>query len=63
MYTLGIDIGTTSICIVLYDVKNRTIALSRNVSNRFLAQGSFWQDADEIVSKVFTAGRNGRTSV
>ena len=43
MYTLGIDIGTTSICIVLYDVKNRTIALSRNVSNRFLAQGSFWQ--------------------
>ena len=52
MYTLGIDIGTTSICIVLYDVKNRTIALSRNVSNRFLAQGSFWQDADEIVSKV-----------
>lgn len=52
MYTLGIDIGTTSICIVLYDVKNRTIAFSRNVSNRFLAQGSFWQDADEIVSKV-----------
>lgn len=51
MYTLGIDIGTTSICIVLYDVKNRTIAFSRNVSNRFLAQGSFWQEQMRLYQK------------
>lgn len=51
MNTLGIDIGTTSICMVVYDGKQKKILISRSAPNAFL-EGSFRQDADEIVRKV-----------
>lgn len=52
MNILGIDIGTTSICMVLYDPKKRKIVEMQSVQNAFLSAGNFLQDADEIVKKV-----------
>ena len=52
MNILGIDIGTTSICMVLYDPKKRKIVEMQSVQNAFLLAGNFLQDADEIVKKV-----------
>ncbi len=51
MKAIGIDIGTTSICLVLYDQESGRIQESVSVPNRFL-EGVFRQDADWIVSVV-----------
>lgn len=51
MKSIGIDIGTTSICLVLYDQESGRIQESGSIPNRFL-EGSFRQDADWIVSAV-----------
>lgn len=48
MKTIGIDIGTTSICLVLYDCDKKKIVDSLWESNHFLP-GSFRQEADRIV--------------
>ncbi len=48
MKTIGIDIGTTSICLVLYDCDKKEIVNSLCASNHFLP-GSFRQEADQIV--------------
>lgn len=52
MNTLGIDIGTTSICMVVYQEEEKKILVSRSVPNAFLPQGGFRQDAETIVRKV-----------
>ncbi len=52
MRALGIDIGTTSICVVLYDREGRRLLLNKSVRNEFLSQGGFLQDADKITEKV-----------
>lgn len=52
MRALGIDIGTTSICMVLYDKDKNTLLLNRSVPNEFSGNGNFQQDADGIVDKV-----------
>ena len=52
MNLLGIDIGTTSICMVLYDPKKRKIVEKQSVQNAFLSAEGFLQDADEIVKNV-----------
>ena len=49
MKAVGIDIGTTSICLVLYDQESGRIQESVSAPNRFL-KGTFRQDADWIVS-------------
>lgn len=51
MKAIGIDIGTTSICLVLYDHENGRIVESTSAPNHFL-EGGFRQDADRIVSVV-----------
>lgn len=52
MKTLGIDIGTTSICVVFYDRETEKIIKNRTASNAFLKNQGYAQDADEIVNKV-----------
>lgn len=49
MLTLGIDIGTTSICIVCYDQRTDRILKSVQGTNRFLEEGSFLQNPDRIL--------------
>lgn len=51
MKAIGIDIGTTSICLVLYDQEGGRIQESVSAPNCFL-EGGFRQDADRIVSVV-----------
>ncbi|MCI9073265.1 MAG: hypothetical protein HFH80_10795 [Lachnospiraceae bacterium] len=51
MKAIGIDIGTTSICLVLYDQESGRIRESVSAPNHFL-EGGFRQDADRIVSVV-----------
>lgn len=51
MKAIGIDIGTTSICLVLYEKEENRILESVSAPNRFL-EGSFRQDADAIVTAV-----------
>ena len=51
MKAIGIDIGTTSICLVLYDPENGRIEESAGAPNEFL-EGGFRQDADRIVSVI-----------
>ncbi len=48
MKTIGIDIGTTSIVLVLLDCERREITDSRCETNHFLP-GGFRQDPDRIV--------------
>lgn len=50
MKTIGIDIGTTCICAVCYEQKDKVVDVI-NVQNEFM-DDSFCQDADEIVSKI-----------
>ena len=50
MISLGIDIGTTSICAVLYDLTEDKIIKSLSVPNSFINTGSYLQDPDRIVS-------------
>ena len=52
MNILGIDIGTTSICVVVYDAEHKKLLMSRSLANAFLPGTGFLQDADEIVRKV-----------
>ena len=52
MNTLGIDIGTTSICVVVYHEEEKKILVSRSASNAFIPQEGFRQDAETIVRKV-----------
>ena len=52
MNILGIDIGTTSICVVVYDAEHKKLLMSRSLPNAFLPGTGFLQDADEIVRKV-----------
>lgn len=51
MKAIGIDIGTTSICLVLYEQENSRILESMGIPNKF-KEGSFRQDADAIVAAV-----------
>lgn len=50
--TLGIDIGTTSICVVLYDKEDEKIVKNKSAANEFVKDQGYVQDADEIVEKV-----------
>lgn len=50
MISLGIDIGTTSICAVLYDLAEDKIIKSVSASNSFIETGSYLQDPERIVS-------------
>ena len=50
MISLGIDIGTTSICAVLYDLTEDKIIKSLSTPNSFINTGSYLQDPDRIVS-------------
>lgn len=50
MISLGIDIGTTSICAVLYDLTEDKIIKSLSAPNSFINTGSYLQDPDRIVS-------------
>lgn len=52
MISLGIDIGTTSICAVLYDLTEDKIIRSVSAPNSFINTGSYLQDPDRIVSVV-----------
>ena len=52
MNVLGIDIGTTSICVILYQMEKKEVLFNRSIQNAFLEQGGFRQDADAIVGKV-----------
>lgn len=52
MISLGIDIGTTSICAVLYDLTEDKIIRSVSAPNSFVNTGSYLQDPDRIVSVV-----------
>ena len=49
MISLGIDIGTTSICAVLYDLTEDKIIKSLSTPNSFINTGSYLQDPDRIV--------------
>lgn len=51
MKAIGIDIGTTSICLVLYDKESDCVLESINIENCFL-QGGYWQDPERIVSDI-----------
>ena len=51
MKTIGIDIGTTSLCAALYDCDRKEIEDSRSVSNPFLP-GTFRQDPDRIADSA-----------
>ncbi len=51
MKTIGIDIGTTSLCAALYDCDRKEIEDSRSASNPFLP-GSFRQDPDRIADSA-----------
>lgn len=51
MKTIGIDIGTTSLCAALYDCDRKEIEDSRSASNHFLP-GSFRQDPDRIADSA-----------
>lgn len=51
MRTLGIDIGTTSICAVCYEQESGEVTANVSCRNAF-QEGSFCQDPDEIVRKV-----------
>lgn len=52
MISLGIDIGTTSICAVLYDLTEDKIIRNVSAPNSFVNTGSYLQDPDRIVSVV-----------
>ncbi|MFV0502396.1 MAG: sedoheptulokinase [Lachnospirales bacterium] len=51
MNVIGIDIGTTSICIVEYNTKSNKIINSFSESNNFISN-SFTQSPNEIIKKV-----------
>lgn len=51
MKTIGIDIGTTSICLALYDTEKKEITESLSAANEFLP-GSFRQDPERIVGVI-----------
>lgn len=53
MISLGIDIGTTSICVIALDLKKGSIIQSVSANHAFLEEGSsFIQDGDRIVAIV-----------
>lgn len=49
MISLGIDIGTTSICVVCYDADKDKIIKSMQGSNEFMETGSFLQNPETII--------------
>lgn len=51
MKTIGIDIGTTSICLALYDTERKEITESLSEANEFLPE-SFRQDPERIVGVI-----------
>lgn len=52
MISLGIDIGTTSICAVLYDLTQDKVIKSLSDANSFMKTGSYLQEPDMIVLVV-----------
>lgn len=52
MFFIGIDIGTTSICGVLYDAGHDKVVRELHGENRFLEGAGFRQDPEEIVGTV-----------
>lgn len=62
MKSLGIDIGTTSICLVCYEEGREKLLFTASRQNEFLP-GTFEQDPEAIVEKVkdmlAEAERNG----
>jgi sedoheptulokinase len=53
MRGLGIDIGTTSICVVLFDNRTNEIISKRTADNVFLDENDYLQDPEKIVETVF----------
>lgn len=51
MKALGIDIGTTSICVVVYEGENGTLPFIARRKNEFISE-NFEQDPDAIADKV-----------
>lgn len=51
MKTLGVDIGTTSICILCYDWEKETVVWNSSEPNRFI-EDTYEQDPEEILQKV-----------
>lgn len=49
MFFIGIDIGTTSICAILYDSGHDKVVKELHGENHFLPGEGFMQDAEEIV--------------
>lgn len=52
MVSVGIDIGTTSICVILYDGQTDKIMKEFHGENHFLVNGSFLQDPQQILKTV-----------
>lgn len=50
MFFIGLDIGTTSICGVLYDALHDKVVRELHGENRFLEGAGFRQDPEEIVA-------------
>lgn len=59
MKTMGIDIGTTSICLACYESETGHPLLVLHRANRFLP-GTFMQDPEEIIGKVEDMLREAR---
>lgn len=53
MIGLGIDIGTTSICVVLYDDETKKIVSKKSKDHFFLPNSDYLQDPEKIVDTVF----------
>lgn len=49
MFLIGIDIGTTSVCGVLYDPLQDKVVKERHAENHFLPGEGFRQDPEELV--------------
>lgn len=53
MKTLGIDIGTTSICMVVYDFGKKEVIKMKSIDNEFIQGGeNYEQNPDKIVEKI-----------
>lgn len=53
MRTLGIDIGTTSICMVVYDLGKKEVIETKSIDNEFIkGDENYEQNPDQIVEKI-----------